>query len=68
MLREAAEAGFYQSSDGSRYPRIQIFTIEELLGGKHVEYPAHRRESTFKRAPRHREAPAQNLQLPLNES
>jgi site-specific DNA-methyltransferase (adenine-specific) len=67
MLREAAEAGFYQSSDESRYPRIQIFTIEELLGGKHVEYPAHRRESTFKRAPRHREAPAQNLQLPLNE-
>lgn len=67
MLREAAEAGFYQSSDGSRYPRIQILTIEELLAGKQVEYPAHRHESTFKRAPRHREAPAENLQLPLNE-
>jgi hypothetical protein len=52
----------------ARYPRIQIFTIEELLGGKQVEYPAHCRESTFKRAPRHREAPAENLQLPLSES
>lgn len=65
MEREAVEAGFYQSSDGSRYPRIQIFTIEELLAGKQVQYPAHRRDQTFKRAPRHREAPAQNLQLPL---
>lgn len=65
MLREAAEAGFYHSSDRSRYPRIQIFTIEELLGGKQVEFPAHRRDLTFKRAPRHREAPADNLKLPL---
>ena len=27
MRREAAEAGFYTSSDGTRYPRLQLLTI-----------------------------------------
>ncbi|MGI8770251.1 MAG: hypothetical protein ACR2JE_02325 [Acidobacteriaceae bacterium] len=67
MIREAAEAGLYHSSDGTTYPRIQILTIEDLLGGRQVAYPAHRRDQTFKQAPRHREKPAQNLSLPLSE-
>lgn len=33
MLKEAAEAGFYRSPDGSEYPRIQILTVEQLLDG-----------------------------------
>jgi len=65
MVKEAAEAGFYRSPDGSEYPRIQILTIEQLLDGRQVEYPLHRRDATFKRAPRQRPEAATNLQLPL---
>ena len=66
MLREAAEAGLYRSPDGSQYPRIQIYTVEQLLNGKQVEYPLHRRDATFKRAPRQRAEAATNLTLPLS--
>jgi DNA modification methylase len=65
MKKEAAEAGFYKSTDGSTYPRLQILTIQQILDGKQPEYPAHRRDATFKKAPRSRPAPAENLTLPL---
>jgi len=65
MLKEAAEAGFYKSSDRSSYPRLQILTIEEILKGKQPEYPLHRRDATFKKAPRSRPDAAKNLLLPL---
>lgn len=66
MLREAAEAGFYKSGplDEQAYPRIQILTIQQILDGKQPEYPA-RRDATYKKAPRSRPAPAENLTLPL---
>ncbi|MBZ5565957.1 MAG: restriction endonuclease [Acidobacteriia bacterium] len=52
MLTEAAAAGFYESKEfPGRYPRVQILTIAELLGGKNLEYPAHRVE-TFAKAER----------------
>ena len=51
MRREAASAGFYKSPWGKNYPRIQLLTIEELLGGKTVDYP-HAADVTFKRAKR----------------
>jgi site-specific DNA-methyltransferase (adenine-specific) len=59
MLREAAEAGLYKSIDGTTYPKLQI------LDGKQPEYPLHRRDATFKKAPRNRPAAAENLSLPL---
>jgi hypothetical protein len=65
MLKEAAEAGFYKSSDGSSYPRLQILTVEQILKGKQPEYPLHRRDATFKKAPRSRPDAATNLNLPL---
>ncbi|MDR3738828.1 MAG: DNA methyltransferase [Terracidiphilus sp.] len=65
MLREAAEAGLYTSSDGTKYPRVQILTIQQILDGKQPEYPLHRRDATFKKAPRAREKAAENLTLPL---
>ncbi len=65
MKHEAAEAGLYKSSDGSTYPRLQILTIQQILEGKQPDYPAHRRDATFKKAPRSRPAPAENLTLPL---
>ncbi len=65
MMKEAAEAGFYKSPDGSSYPRMQIFTVEQLLQGKQVEYPRYARDNTFKQAPRSRGAAASNMNLPL---
>ena len=61
MKHEAAEAELYKSSDGSTYPRLQILTIQQILDGKQPLYPAHRRDATFKKAPRTRSAPSENL-------
>ncbi|HEV2485233.1 MAG TPA: DNA methyltransferase [Terracidiphilus sp.] len=65
MLKEAAEAGFYKSTDGTTYPKLQILTIQQILDGRQPEYPLHRRDATFKKAPRSRPAAAENLTLPL---
>ena len=65
MLKEAAEAGFYKSTDGTTYPKLQILTIQQILDGRQPEYPLHRRDATFKKAPRSRPSAAQNLTLPL---
>jgi DNA modification methylase len=65
MLREAAEAGFYKSTDGTTYPKLQILTIQQILDGRQPAYPLHRRDATFKKAPRSRPAAAENLTLPL---
>ncbi len=69
MQKEAAEAGFYTSQDGSRYPRVQLLTIKDLLeGNKNVQRPLHVREVTFKKAPRSRPEAAQNLSLNLSNN
>ncbi len=57
MVTEAASAGFYYSSwnlgySELQFPRVQIITIEELLGGKQPNFPPSRDLRTFKRAPR----------------
>lgn len=66
MLREAAEAGFYKSSDGSTYPRLQILTIQQILDGKQPDYPLHRRDATFKRTPKVRHPKAEASELPFS--
>ena len=67
MHKEAAEAGFYTSVDGSRYPRIQLLTIEGLMDGtQRLQRPWHVRDVTFRKAPRARPDIAQNLHLPLS--
>jgi hypothetical protein len=38
---------------------------QQILDGKQPEYPPHRRDATFKKAPRSRPAAAENLSLPL---
>ena len=50
MRREAASAGFYESPWG-KHPRIQLLTIEDLLGGKSIDYPQDT-DVTFKKAQR----------------
>ncbi|HZP00067.1 MAG TPA: DNA methyltransferase [Terriglobia bacterium] len=63
MLKEAAEAGFYQPPGlADKYPRIQILSIAELLAGKKIEYPR-LLDVTYKKAPRARGAPAAQIEL-----
>ncbi len=51
MITEAVSAGFYHSNGWNRdYPKLQIFTIEDLLNGKELQYPGDLR--TFKQAGR----------------
>ena len=65
MQREAAEAGFYSSPAGGKYPRLQLLSIKDLLNdGKQVAYPR-LLDATFKKAPKHRPAAATNLSLAL---
>jgi adenine specific DNA methylase Mod len=54
MRTEAVSAGFYepQSAPGSKYPKLQILTIEELLNGAKLLYPQWAGAATFKRAER----------------
>ena len=51
MRREAVAAGYYKSGLYGNYPKIQILTIEELLGGVELQYP-HVGRAAPKRAPR----------------
>lgn len=52
MRTEAAGAGFYRSPGWNEdYPKLQILTIEELLGGKRIKMPPiHQVSRTFKKA------------------
>jgi hypothetical protein len=69
MRAEATEAGFYEAVWGKRYPRLQILTIEELLGGKKVDYPPSSRHSniTFKKAPKVLRKGEEQEELPLRK-
>ena len=64
MRREAASAGFYESPWG-KHPRIQLLTIEDLLGGKSIDYPQ-ATDVTFKKAQRVRPNPSEKQKnLPM---
>jgi hypothetical protein len=52
MKSEAASGGLYDSPWGTRHPKVQILTVEELLGGKRIDYPPTRGDVTFKKAPK----------------
>ncbi len=42
MKKEAIEEGFFDTDYEQKIPRIQIFTIEQLLNGENPKYPAPR--------------------------
>lgn len=65
MRREAAGTGFYHSPGWNKqYSRLQILTIEELLSGKAIDYPAPGSTSvTFKKAPRFKGKPPEQKEL-----
>jgi DNA modification methylase len=54
MKTEAVTAGFYESALwGKKYPKVQLFTVAELLAGKKIEMPPIRQVgATFKKAPK----------------
>lgn len=55
MIQEAVSAGFYEAvAWGQKYPKIQILTIEALLGGASVQMPP--AYGTFKQAQREERA------------
>jgi SAM-dependent methyltransferase len=65
MLKEAVDAGFFKSENFTdKVPRVQILTIEQLLEGKHIQFPRVQ-EETFKQAPKAKGKKAENMQLPL---
>ena len=54
MLEEAATAAFYvpEHFPDVKFPRVQVFTIEDLLSGRRPEYPRKAPAATFRRATR----------------
>ena len=68
MKKEAASAGFYRSPWGN-HPRLQILTIEDLLRGKRIDYlPLQQVNVTFKKAPKVKPAPGEQLKLSDNSA
>lgn len=65
MKKEAASAGFYASPWGTKHPRLQLLTVEELLKGGTVDYPPSKANVTFKKAPKVEAAASENMSLPL---
>jgi len=52
MTEAAWSAGFYSSPGwNTTHPRIQLLTVEQLLGGKGIDYP-HLTSVTFRKAPK----------------
>lgn len=68
MRAEAASAGFYTAPwTNEKYPRLQILTIKELLGGQEIKYPAHGANVSFKRAPKSEADEQEVLDLPFSK-
>ena len=67
MKTEAVTAGFYESALwGRKYPRIQLFTVAELLAGKTIEMPPIRQvQATFKKAPKATEKQGEQPELQM---
>ena len=68
MRKETASAGYYESPGwNTKHPRLQILTVDDLLGGAAIDYPSRFGNVTFKRAPRAEQQQGQVQQLPLTE-
>ncbi len=67
MKTEAVTAGFYESVLwGRKYPKVQLFTVAELLAGKTIEMPPIRQvQATFKKAPKAIEKQSEQSELQM---
>jgi len=64
MIQEAVSAGHYLSEGwNKRYPKIQILTIEELLGGAKIDMPPIK--ATFKQAKKEKKKEHQQSSLEI---
>lgn len=62
MAKDALSAGFYESPNGKKYPRVQLLTIEGLLGGtQRAEHPDYEPDLNFKKAKAESDAEQQTL-------
>lgn len=56
MREDAASAGFYTSAMGSKHPRIQLLTVQQLMEGKTLDMPTGNQvradTQTLKKAPK----------------
>ena len=70
MKAEAAEAGQFQTKSvaGTRHPRLQILTIEDLLAGKKIDMPVAQDIRSFKQAPKATKAKKPSVQLPFEDN
>jgi site-specific DNA-methyltransferase (adenine-specific) len=59
MTREATSSGEYEGPDGRFYPRVQIFTLEDLFAGRRPRVPLLDANAAFRRAPRAKDEGAQ---------
>ena len=51
MVKDAASAGFYESPNGKKFPRVQLLTIGDLLEGKaRAGHPDYEPDLNFKKA------------------
>ncbi len=67
MRTEAASSGFYNSHWG-RHPKIQLFTVAELLEGKSIDYPPSAQVNvTFKKASKAKGKKDENMDFPFPE-
>lgn len=65
MRTEAADAGSYTHSwTNEKYPRLQLLTIRDLLGGKGIEYPKFVSNVTYKASKAEKKKYAKTLDLP----
>ena len=65
MRKEAASVEMYTSPLGKTYPRLQLFTVEELMAGAEVKRPSEvaSRTTTFKKAGKVKAVGAEQLAL-----
>jgi len=64
MRKEAASTGMYKwAFNGENFPRLQLLTIEDIMGGAGLAIPGIHGNVTFKRAPAAREHDADHGDL-----
>ena len=62
MIGDAASAGFYESPNGKKFPRVQLLTIGDLLAGKaRAEHPDYEPDLNFKKAKQESNAAQKSL-------
>ena len=62
MVKDAASVGFYESVAGKKFARLQLLTIDGLLGGtQRAEHPDHEPDLNFKKAKAEADSEQQTL-------